>query len=231
MILLEVHNRAVEDILSHLFECYKNDDKFERIDHKIADYDGVIYRINTARESRKKLCISISIRFFKELLEHGVKDLLQRVYGNMLQETPESGYNVTLSVDFTDLPVSAGDCNALARKIALLKRNCFASVFEKFFMIQSQGVTDLKRAIINYRDDETLYIQAMPDRVTVIFSTIFKDADDIIIGKLFMQEFTEARRRLDRAPQVLYSGRVPPSELQGTSAATGDNIAYITFGN
>ena len=31
------------------------------------------------------------------------------------------------------------------------------------------------------------YVEAKKDRVTVIFSTVFKDADDIIIGKVFMQ--------------------------------------------
>ena len=42
-------------------------------------------------------------------------------------------------------------------------------------------------AIINYRDDETMYVEAKADRVTVIFSTVFKDDDDVIIGKVFMQ--------------------------------------------
>jgi len=31
------------------------------------------------------------------------------------------------------------------------------------------------------------YVEAKSDRVTVIFSTVFKDDDDIIIGKVFMQ--------------------------------------------
>jgi hypothetical protein len=31
------------------------------------------------------------------------------------------------------------------------------------------------------------YIAAQKDRVTVIFSTIFKDDDDVVIGKVFMQ--------------------------------------------
>jgi len=42
-------------------------------------------------------------------------------------------------------------------------------------------------AIIPYRDDETMYVEAKADRVTVIFSTVFKDDDDVIIGKVFMQ--------------------------------------------
>lgn len=31
------------------------------------------------------------------------------------------------------------------------------------------------------------YVHAKKDRVTVVFSTRFKDDDDIIIGKVFMQ--------------------------------------------
>jgi len=31
------------------------------------------------------------------------------------------------------------------------------------------------------------YVEAKKDRVTVIFSTVFRDSDDIIIGKVFMQ--------------------------------------------
>ncbi|VDP51608.1 unnamed protein product [Schistosoma mattheei] len=73
------------------------------------------------------------------------------------------------------------------------------------------------------------YISALADRVTVIFSTVFKESDDLIIAKVFLQELTEVRRRFDRAPQVLYSQSVPPSELVGTDAAVGDNVAYITF--
>nr|CAH8820737.1 unnamed protein product [Trichobilharzia regenti] len=42
-------------------------------------------------------------------------------------------------------------------------------------------------------------------------------------------ELTEVRRRFDRAPQVLYSQSTPPTELIGTNAAVGENVAYITF--
>ena len=72
------------------------------------------------------------------------------------------------------------------KKIGLLKRNCFASVFEKYFDLVGKGETQ-DRAVINYRDDETMYVEAKEDRVTVIFSTVFKDDDDVIIGKVFMQ--------------------------------------------
>lgn len=31
------------------------------------------------------------------------------------------------------------------------------------------------------------YVEAKKDRVTVVFSTVFKDDDDVVIGKVFMQ--------------------------------------------
>lgn len=52
------------------------------------------------------------------------------------------------------LPVCAvGD---LIQKIAMLKRNCFASVFEKYFEYQQAGKAEEEYAVINYRDDETM---------------------------------------------------------------------------
>lgn len=78
----------------------------------------------------------------------------------------------------------------LVRKIAMLKRNCFAAVFEKYFEFQSKqelAKGNHKRAVIHYRDDETMYVDASADRVIVIFSTVFKDPDDNIIGRVFME--------------------------------------------
>ena len=85
--------------------------------------------------------------------------------------------------------------------------------------------------MINYRPDESLFVRALDDRVTVIFSTTFKGEDDIILGKVFMQEFSETRRKFQQAPQVLFSHKHPPGELNDTNALVGDNRGYITFGN
>ena len=99
---------------------------------------------------------------------------------------------------FTELP---SPLESWIRKVALLKRNCFAAVFKEFFEIQSKG-GDKKQGVVDYRDDETMFVSAQKDRVTVIFSTIFQDDDDVIIGKVFMQEFKEGRRGSQTAPQV-----------------------------
>ena len=68
--------------------------------------------------------------------------------------------------------------------------------------------------MINYRDDETMYVEAKSDRVTVIFSTIFKDASDIILSEVFMREFKEGRKASATAPTVLFNNKEPPEDLK-----------------
>jgi len=86
---------------------------------------------------------------------------------------------------------------------------------------------------IHYRDEEAIYVKASHDRVTVIFSTIFRDETDKVYGKVFLQEFVDARRRaIQNAPQVLFRND-PPLELQGIPGlpATGTaELGFITFG-
>lgn len=228
--------------------------KLESVDVTVADFDGALFHISTPPSGEKtKVRISISLKFYAELQEHGSDELLRRVYGTLLVTPPEQGHSVTLEYDLTKL---AGESDAVQEeeisKAGLLKRNCFASVFEKYFIFQEQAAAAAaaaakggsvansltqvqvqgagnQRAVIHYRDEETMYVEARADRVTVIFSTIFKDEDDVIIGKVFMQEFKEGRKASHTAPQVLFSHRDPPRELEGTGARTGDNIGYITF--
>lgn len=108
-----------------------------------------------------------------------------------------------------------------------------AAPFEAAFEIQQKGQRS-ELMLIPYRVKEAIYIQAQPDRVTVVFSTEFQDETDQIYGKVFLQEFVDARKLpgLQNAPQVLYSVREPPMELQGaiSSNNTGNNVGYVTFG-
>ncbi|KAG8199504.1 hypothetical protein JTE90_009351 [Oedothorax gibbosus] len=225
MILLEINNRVIEDTLKHKFKNSLAGNKPESVDVTVADFDGVLFHISNLNGDKTKIRVSISLKFYKQLQEHGADELLKREYGALLT-APEEGYNVTLQFDLESIPQSYDD---LILKAGLLKRNCFASVFEKYFEFQERGEEGHKRAVIHYRDDETLYVEAKSDRVTVVFSTIFKDEDDVVIGKVFMQEFKEGRKASHTAPQVLFSHKEPPMELANTDARTGENIGYITF--
>ena len=63
------------------------------------------------------------------------------------------GYNVSLLFDLDNVPSNHKE---VVKKAGLLKRNCFASVFEKYFEFQSKGESGHKRAVIHYREDETM---------------------------------------------------------------------------
>lgn len=137
----------------------------------------------------------------------------------------------------------AEERSALILALSLLKRNAFASPFERGFRLQAEieaspvedGAADPRTEImtLHYRPSEAIYLLPSSDRVTVIFSTIFKEETDRILGKIFLQEFVDARRRpsCQTAPQVLYSNREPPLEirhLQGLE--TTERVGYVTFG-
>ena len=89
--------------------------------------------------------------------------------------------------------------------------------------------------LCSYRKNESIFVNAMKDRVTVVFSVLFQDDDDIVIGKVFMQEFKEGRRANGLAPQVLFTHKEPPQELKdamgvhGNKLYTGSNVGYVTF--
>lgn len=51
----------------------------------------------------------------------------------------------------------------------------------------SQLPSTLLNLILSTFIDINRYVNAQKDRVTVIFSTVFKDDDDVVIGKVFMQ--------------------------------------------
>ena len=142
----------------------------------------------------------------------------------------------------------------LIKRISLIKRNALAAPFEGAFAAHSvlsksapqslegshaapqQANTEV--AAIHYREEEAIYISPQADRVTVIFSTVFREEVDHIFGEVFLREFVDARKRpaLQNAPQVLFSNRDPPLEIRGMpeiskarNNAKGE-IGYITFG-
>jgi len=88
----------------------------------------------------------------------------------------------------------------LIRRISLLKRNTMAAPFEKAidehhrlaeaskgFNPENAPTGDGSEVmVIRHREEEAMYIQASHDRVTVIFSTVFREETDRIFGKVFL---------------------------------------------
>ena len=79
------------------------------IDQIISDFDNVSYHISTP-ESKSKILISISVKCFKELVQYGAQEVLEREYGPYIV-APESGYDFSVQVDLDNLPGDQGEDN------------------------------------------------------------------------------------------------------------------------
>jgi actin related protein 2/3 complex subunit 2 len=244
MLLLDYQNVLIQSILTERFSGAPP----QSVDQIVSDFDGVTFHISTP-STKSQILISLSIKCYRELLQYGAEGVLQREYGSYIT-SPEAGYDFSILVDLENLPQSPEEKEELVRRISLLKRNVMAAPFEKAFDQFSQlseeashytsesapqGIAEGGEVMaIHYREEEAIYIKASHDRVTVIFSTIFRDETDRIFGKVFLQEFVDARRRaIQNAPQVLFRSD-PPLELQGMKGVgkTGEKgeVGFITFG-
>jgi len=229
MILLEPHNYIIQTTLVDKFA------KPTSLDVQFVDFDGVRFHLSTL-DRKTALLLSMHIRCWDELVRYGALDVLKREYGPLVQAQPESEYNISLLIDLETAPPEGEQRDAFIHSIALLKRNTLAAPFELAFRKQkelessSSGQGDLMA--IHYRDEEAIYIQAAHDRVTVIFSTVFREETDRIFGKVFLQEFVNARRlpQIQNAPQVLFTNREPPLEIRHVHGLRdSEDIGYVTF--
>lgn len=110
--------------------------------------------------------------------------------------------------------LSTEERSALIQRLALLKPTCLSAPFERAFHAQAslappaEGEQPVLGELmqIHYREDEAIYVQASHDRVTVVFSTMFKEETDRVFGRVFLQV------RLDS------SFSIPPSSSRTDAA-------------
>lgn len=241
MLLLQYHNLLLKSVLTERLEPGAQPTS---IDQVVSDFDNVTFHISTP-ESKTKILVSMYMKCYNDLVKYGATDLLQREYGKYIVD-PEQGYNFSLLIDLENLPDTVEEREALVDKISLLKRNALAAPFERAFAqfdelsaeaahnsvdlyVPEESTTDVMS--IHYRAEESIFVKPSYDRITVIFSTVFKDETDRVFGKIFLQEFVDARKRaIQNAPQVLYSHKEPPLEIRNLpNLKISDDIGYVTF--
>ena len=76
MILLEVHNRAIEELLTMQIETFLRHEKPLEVKTSIVDFDGALYYITNAR--KEPFLVSIKLKFYRDLEEHGIDEVTRR---------------------------------------------------------------------------------------------------------------------------------------------------------
>ena len=78
---------------------------------------------------------------------------------------------------------------------------------------------------IHYRDEEAIYIKASHDRVTVIFSTIFREETDRIFGKVFLQV---RKGNPHASPELMHGSGVCGCSKEGNTKRTTSSFPKRT---
>lgn len=214
MILLEHSNRILADTIQQRV----GQEKKEVLDITFSDFDGVSFHVSTPNpDVRNIILISLSWRAAADCLAMGGKEDLANIYGPMLV-APESGYDVTLQVDL-DNPIEPKD--KLALKISNLKRHVAGAPFKKTFdqILNKSAPPDIQK--VSFREGEAIYLKPEGDRCTVIFSVSFKDADDAVYAKVFLQELADSRKTMNGAPAVKFTYKELPLELENYPGVEG----------
>lgn len=252
MLLLQPENLLLQKTFSKVLA---NDYTPVSIDRIITDFDFTTYHISTPRD-KTGILLSLSIKCWSDLAQHGTLELLETIYSKysaflhpLSGENAEPGYNYSLYSDLNQVNLSTDESkNEFISEISLLKRNCFAAPFLETFSRyevlakeqpadpnniygeESQRYSKEPVIVLHYREHEAIFIKPSNDRVTVIFSTIFNDETDRVFSKVFLQEFSDARKRsIQKAPQVINSHHKIPLEIQGIEKDDGQKKTYITF--
>ena len=76
------------------------------IDQVVSDFDNVVFHLSTP-ETKSKILISIAVKCYKELLQYGAEEVLNREYGPYTVP-PEAGYDFSVLIDLENLPADPG---------------------------------------------------------------------------------------------------------------------------
>lgn len=80
------------------------------LDVQFVDFDNVRFHLSTP-DRKTQLLLSMNIRCWDELVQHGAMDVLRREYGSLYLPTPEPDYHVSLAIDLEQIPPEGGACS------------------------------------------------------------------------------------------------------------------------
>lgn len=102
-------------------------------------------------------------------------------------------------------------------------RNAFGSAEKR---VDGQQMT------VPMRGKEAMYILPYSDRVMVTFSLDFEDPSDVVLGKVFLQEFYDIRQKhtVQNAPTVIFGKELPSEMAKFIPDDVKAKLNFISFG-
>jgi len=245
MIFLETPNLIIRKTLEKRLaktpaDKQNEEKKRDHCDVRAGEFDGARIRILAQGEKKEQLLISIYVNCGDVVAKYGLQNILKSVYGNLVEPTPfkdkEFNYTATLKIPNVDA-LDDKTIEKYLNEIPLIKRYVmmppFVYAFDKF--LAGEKFEPIR---IPYRDEENIYLVSYEkSSLGVIYSIKFKDPDDVILAKTFLQEFKDARRDrlLSNAPPVSFTQGSKPLELQKINSTEPNSpeqlkeYGFVTF--
>jgi len=225
MILLEPGNRILGETVQAQLIREQPEEKRDAIDVRLCDFDDVMYRVVIEKENRSVMRVSFSAPWWTAIKNNGGEDALNKHYKDLVSD-PESGYDVTLSVNLDEVKGKPED---MVTRLANLKANLLGGVFDNYL---SAVLKNEKKGSFRFklRSDTEIFFLPGNERCTIVFALDFKEKVDRAVAKVFLQEFVDAKRTLGAAPPVAYNAN-PPLELKefGINEPIPGLLGYCTF--
>lgn len=222
MILLSPSNRILEDIVSQRIK--KVVDLKEPCDARLCDFDDVSYHISVNPEVPGIMDVSMTCSCYDQIKGLGADSLLQELYGPYVVD-PVGDANVTLRIDLNQ-PIKNPE--ELIKSLAQLKTNIVGAPINYFLSCLQKGEVP-NPAKVSVTKDASIFFFPKADRCTLVYSLDFADKSDLVIAKVFLNAFVEARRTVPSAPICSFDVK-PPMEMKhfGIEEPTG-NIGFLAI--
>lgn len=217
-LLLETHNRVVyARVLERVTNSNPDKKKFNEV---LADFNKSLWLIAKTKET---FTVSAMIPCWAELKENRAMEYLQEVYGDIISESEDQNWNVTLTI-----PETVEKPEEFAMKCAKLLTNMLMAPAVIVAKEVKEGKASDKLIQINYRPGEAYWLKPKDDRLTIIFSIRFEDKDDAVFGRVFISEFSKGMQGAPACDVVTRKGAPAPRELEGAEGLQEDSC-YISF--
>ena len=242
MIVLPPNNPLVESILEQ--ELQKQQDSKQLLDVTFADFDRAIWTLKST-ETTFMLSVTLSEMCHADLFSSNASasfsiiDHLKKLYPAPVFTVSGPASEVTSALDKSSVALQWPKGSQVDPKsLSMLKRNLMAAPIIQSLVYYDKWSVDPRQYAkeqgpllrLAYREHDAFYVQAFPDRMVMIFATTFQDPTDAVLGKVFLQEFVDARKgsSMQNAPQVIYS-KEPPAELALGKFTELTHTGYISF--
>jgi len=222
MILLEHSNVIIREALLRFLNA---DKKPSPLDVTCADFDSVVFRMWTESDL-KTLNVAIKGPSVFPLLEADGMEVLKAAYGAGVV-APQDNWDAQLCFNTSGIPPS--DRESFADRISKFKTHLYASPIASRIQAANEGrVNSTLCDVPLYSQEQRLWVrQEDTKKITAIFSVRFEDPDDVVMARVFLNEF---QKPIGGAPTCSYSIKTLPLELNGIrSLKRTDDLFFVSF--